>query len=589
MVKTVWNLTHLYKTNDDFLKDFDTAKKILKNIEKFKEKLQKNDKKIIFEYLMSDVELSLIVEKLAVYARTKVDENGKDDINLKNYQMINSFCSEAGQKLAFAKTELASLDDEFLISLSKDNEFADFDRYFKEIIRMKKHTLSEKDEQFVASLSNFCISDDIYSLLTNIEMDHGEFVDENGNKIKLTTGNFNFYMRSPSQETRKRVLEEYLAKYGKFNLTIANLYFSRVKYVNFLAKTYGYGSAREMLAYEEEVDSEIMIKNLERVSKKVGILQKYFKLKQSILGLDEFFVSDIFAELPLEKDEKISYEDAVKDVEESYYVLGDDYVQMFKTALEDGWIDAFPKENKSSGGYTISTYSVHPYILLNFDGTEYWKSAITHEFGHAMHSFYSAQKQPYAKHDYTIFVAEVASLTNEILLSNYLLKKETNKAKKMKILTEFLQLFYLNVFNSTMMSEFEIFVHETLQNGEELSTGELCEKFKLLCEKYFGEDVKLNKNFEFDWCRKPHFFRDYYLYKYSTGLIAACAVAGKILSDESGEYVKTYKKFLSLGGSVDPVGSLKIAEVDIMSEKTYDLAFDLFENYLNQLENLYKN
>ena len=588
MAKTVWDLTHLYKDNDEFLSDFENAKKILKNLEKFKNKLLKNDKKIIFDYLMQDVKLSLIVEKLAVYARTRVDENGKEDTNLKNYQKINNFCSEANKKLAFAKTEMSKLDDKFLRELSKDETFADFDRYFEEIIRMKKHTLSEKDEKLVASLSGFCIADDIYSLLTNIEMDHGEFFDENGKKIKLSTGNFNFYMRSASQDTRKRVLEEYLEKYGKFNLTIANLYFSHVKCVNFLAETYGYKSAREMFAYEEEVDSKIMIKNIERVSNRVKLLQRYFKTKQKILNVDEFYVSDIFAELFAENSNILSYDEAVCDIKNALKPLGEDYTQMFETAVDSGWIDVYPKENKTSGGYTISAYSCHPYILLNFDGTEYWKSAIAHEFGHAMHSYYSAKSQPYAKHNYTIFVAEVASLTNEILLSYYMLQKETDKQKKMKILSEFLQLFYLNVFNSTMMSEFEIFVHETLQNGEELSSGELCIKFKELCIKYFGKNVIINKNFEYDWCRKPHFFMNYYLYKYSTGLISACAVANKILSDKTGEYVKKYKKFLSIGGSLDPVTSLKQAEVDILSEKTYDLAFELFEQYLKQLESLSK-
>lgn len=586
MAKTVWDLTHLYKNNTEFEQDFEKAKKLLKNLEKFKNKLVKNDKKIILNYLLQDVELSLVVEKLAVYARTCVDENGKDDTNLKNYQQINSFCTEANKKLAFAKTEMSLLDDKFLRELSKDSNFSDFDRYFEEIIRMKKHTLSEKDEQFVASLSGFCIADDIYSLLTNIEMDHGEFFDENGKKIKLTTGNFNFYMRSASQDTRKRVLEEYLEKYGKFNLTIANLYFSHVKCVNFLAETYGYKSAREMFAYEEEVDPKIMLKNIERVSSRVKLLQKYFKVKQKLLGVDEFYVSDIFAELSAGDDSVLPYEGAILDIKNALAPLGKDYTEMFETAVNSGWIDVYPKENKTSGGYTISAYSCHPYILLNFDGTEYWKSAIAHEFGHAMHSYYSAKAQPYSKHNYTIFVAEVASLTNEILLSNYMLQKETDKQKKKKILSEFLQLFYLNVFNSTMMSEFEIFVHETLQGGEELSSNDLSVKFKDLCGKYFGKNVILNKNFEFDWCRKPHFFMNYYLYKYSTGLISACAVASKILSDNNGEYVKKYKKFLSLGGSVDPVTSLRQAEVDILSEKTYDLAFGLFENYLHELQKL---
>ncbi len=586
MVNTNWNLSDIYKTNEEFVNDLKLSKKLIKNLEKFKNKLNKNDKATILEYFKQDSECSIILEKLAVYARVKIDDNGKDEVALKNYAEINQLFSQMGESLAFVKTELSSLSDEFLNSLLADVDFEDYSREIEQIIREKKYTLSKEKEAIIARVSNFSDSDDVYSTLTDIEMNHGEFKDEKGEVHKLTTGNFNLFMKSPSASERKSVYEAYLKEYKNLNLTLSNLYVSHIKYMNFIAQIHGYGSVKDMLSYGEEVSSDIQMTNIKEVSAKKALLQEYFKLKKKILKLDEFYVSDIFADISTEKKEQISYEDAVNDIANAFKVLGADYVDMFKRAIKDGWIDAFPRDNKASGGYTIHTYSLHPYILLNFDGTQYWKSAIAHEFGHAMHSYYSAKVQPYAKSSYTIFVAEVASLTNEILLAHYELKNSKDKAQKVQILSEFLQLFYLNVYNSSLLAEFEIFAHDKLQNGEVLSASDMNQEFLKISEKYLGESVKFNENYEYDWSRKSHIFRDFYLYKYSTGLISACVIATKILNDKTGEYLKKYKEFLSLGGSKDPVSSLLVADVDILSPKTYELAFKMFEEFLNNLKNL---
>lgn len=588
MAETRWNLDGFYKDNSEFLQDFDKAKKMLKSLQKYKGKLNKADKNTIFEYFVADTEFSIILEKLAVYSRCKNDDNGKLDRNIKNYQMISDFFSDVGQKLAFAEPELVSLDDEFLKEIQSDAKFADYNRTIEGIRRDKKHTLSEKDESLMSAISAFSNPDDIYDTLTDIEMDHGIYEDEKGNKIKLTTGNLNSLMKNPKQSERKKIIETYLAKYGELNLTMSGLYLSHVKHTNFVAKTYNFSSALDMSTFGEEVTPEIMMKNIEVVSSNAGLLQRFFKLKKQILNLKDFYTSDINANLlDSRADENINFLDACNDICDSFKVLGEDYQEKFKEAVSGGWIDAEPRDAKASGGYTISTYSVHPYILLNYDGTSYWKSAIAHEFGHAMHSHYSACSQPYAKHDYTIFVAEVASLTNEILLEYHLLEKCTEKQEKMQLLSDFLQLFYLNVYNSSMLAEFELFVHSKLDDRCTLTANDLNKKYIEICKKYFGDSVKFVKGFEFDWERKSHFFRDYYLYKYSTGLVCACSVAKHILSDKNGEYLKKYKKFLSLGDSLDPVNSLLVADIDIKSDEPYKVAFDMFEEFLNELEKLY--
>lgn len=587
MINTNWDLSHLYASNEEFLKDFEVAKNMLKNLEKFKNNLGKNDKKILLNYFKTDDEISVILEKLAVYAKCKLDDDGKNQDNLKNYQMISDFFSNINERLAFAKTELSSLSNEFLNELKNDEDFKDFDRVIDYILRNKAHTLSEDREVLMASLSGFQAQDDIYSNLSDVEMEHGSFIDENGQEIKLSNGTYASFLKSPSQEIRKRVMKAFLAEYGKLNITYAMLYLSHVKYINFVAKEKGFSSALDMYTYKEEVSKDIIFKNIENVSSKAKLLQEYFELKKDFLKLDKFYSCDISAGFS-DKKEAISYDEAVNNVKNSFAPLGKDYVEVFEKAVSEGWIDALPRDKKASGGYTISAFGSHPYILLNFDGTESWASAIAHEFGHAMHSYYSESSQPYSKAQYTIFVAEVASLTNEILYINYRLQNETDRLKKIQIISEFLQVFYLNVFDASLLAEFELYVHDELQKGVSLTAEDLNNKYLELNKKYFANKVVLTDEYVYNWSRKHHIFRDYYLYKYSTGFVSASVVAQKIMNDKDGEYLKKYKKFLSLGGSIDPVSSLKVAEVDILSNDTYDIAFNLFEKYLKELKRLTK-
>jgi len=583
-----WDLSHLYKSNADFLSDFEQSKKYLKNIEKFKGKLKKNNSDDILEYFLMDTKLSVILEKLAVYAFCKQDDNGKDNENVKNYSMISDFFSKASEELAFAKTELAILDEKFLKSLLNDSRFKDYDRTIIDVIRYKKHTLSEKEEQNLAIISGFNNTDDISSLLSNIEMNHGTIVDEDGNEVKLFPGNYSKYMNSPNAEFRKKVSETYLAEYGKLNQTFAGLFTSHVKYQNYLAKCYGFKDVLDMKTYAEEVSPEIMHVNIKNVKKHINLLQKYFRLKKQILKLDKLCSSDIGVSLFNDIFKSVSYEEAVRDIHDSFKVLGDDYVETFDEAVNRGWIDAYPRENKKSGGYTISTYREHPYILLNFDGTMDWASAIAHEFGHAMHSYYSAKNQPYPKYEYTLFVAEVVSLTNEILYNKHLISKTTDKKMKMKLLADFLQLFHLNVYDSVMLAEFELFAHDSLQAGDILTAEDYNNKFVELSKEYFGSTIELNENYKFNWERKSHIYRDYYLYKYSLGLTCACSISRRLLEDGTGEYLNKYKKFLSLGGSEDPISSLKVAEIDVLDAKLYDDAFAMFADYLDELKKLKK-
>ena len=586
-IKNNWDLSQIYASQVDFEKDFELVKEYANGLEDFKGKLNLKNKQILRSYFTLDEKFSVLLERLEVYVKCKYDDNGKDIVNLKNYALINDFCANVSENLSFVITELSLLDEEFLNSLKDDKEFENYSRQIEYLIRVKKHTLSQKEESMIATIHGFSSFDDIYSTITDVEMSHGEIVGESGEKIKLTTGNYNKLLRSKSQDFRKYVMETYLAEYKRFNNTISSLYISHVKFKNFISKLRNYTSTLDKETYTEEVSGEIMGKNIEYIRKNSSLVRDYFDLKKKILGLNDFYTSDISADLPF-KTKFVDFEESVEDIKNAFLPLGKDYQEMFEKALQDGWIDALPREFKASGGYTIHTYSIHPYILLNFDGTEYWKSAIAHEFGHAMHSHYSASNQPYSKSNYTIFVAEVASLTNEILLSKYMLEKETDKKRKMQILADFLALFYLNVFNSSMLAEFELYVHDSLWNNLSLTSNELNEKYKNLCEEYFGNSVKLVDNFEFDWERKSHIFRDYYLYKYSTGLISACAVASKILADKSGKYVKKYKQFLSLGDSIDPINSLKIADIDITKEETYNFAFDMFKDYLTNLKNLFE-
>lgn len=587
MLNGLWNLTHLYKNNDEFEKDLKNAKNYLENIKKFKGKLNKSD--VILDYFKQDSQMSIILEKLVVYAFCKKDDNGKDAQNVKNYEIINNLFSKVNEELAFAKVELSKLDENFLKDLQFNAEFSEYDRTIEDVIRYKAHTLPENQEQAMARISAFSNTDEIFKILSNLEMNHGSFVNDEGEEIKLSPQNYNLFMNNPSQNTRKKVMEAYYGEYGKLIQTYAGLLSSHIKYENFIAKEYGFDSVLDMKCYAEEVDKNVMLNNIKNVSQHKKSLQKYFLIKQKILGLKDFYTSDIGTQIFTDDGKLEEYSQVVKDIAAAFKVLGEDYVEMFESAAKNGWIDAYTRENKTSGGYTISAYSSHPFILLNFDGTREWASALAHEFGHAMHSYYSAKNQPYAKADYTLFVAEIVSLLNEILYNKYLIAKTEDKKEKMKLIAEFLQLFELNVFDSSMLAEFELYIHDELQKGNSLTAEDYCNKFKELAESYFGKNVKLCKNYEFGWSRKSHIYRDYYLYKYSLGLCAACALSNNILNDKSGDALNKYRKFLTLGGSLDPISELKVAGIDILSDDIYDKAFKMFDEYLNELEKLAGN
>lgn len=587
MLNGLWDLTHLYKNNDEFEKDLKNAKNYLENIKKFKGKLNKSD--VILDYFKQDSQMSIILERLVVYAFCKKDDNGKDAQNVKNYEIINNLFSKVNEELAFAKVELSKLDENFLKDLQFNAEFSDYDRTIEDVIRYKAHTLPEKQEQAMARISAFSNTDEIFKILSNLEMNHGSFVNDEGEEIKLSPQNYNLFMNNPSQNTRKKVMEAYYGEYGKLIQTYAGLLSSHIKYENFIAKEYGFDSVLDMKCYAEEVDKNVMLNNIKNVSQHKKSLQKYFLIKQKILGLKDFYTSDIGTQIFTDDGKLEEYSQVVKDIAAAFNVLGEDYVEMFESAAKNGWIDAYTRENKTSGGYTISAYSSHPFILLNFDGTREWASALAHEFGHAMHSYYSAKNQPYAKADYTLFVAEIVSLLNEILYNKYLIAKTEDKKEKMKLIAEFLQLFELNVFDSSMLAEFELYIHDELQKGNSLTAEDYCNKFKEFAESYFGKNVKLCKNYEFGWSRKSHIYRDYYLYKYSLGLCAACALSDNILNDKSGDALNKYRKFLTLGGSLDPISELKVAGIDILSDDIYDKAFKMFDDYLNELEKLAGN
>ena len=281
MIKTNWDLSHLYSSNEEFESDLKLAKKYQKNIEKFKGKL--NNKDDILDYFKIDAELSKILEKMVVYAFCKKDDNGKDKQNIKNYEIINNYYSEIGEKLAFAKVELSSLDEQFLRFLKEDKCFKDFDRTIDDIIRYKKHTLSEKDEQRISKISGFSSTDDIFKILSNLEMNHGSFIDENGNEIKLSPQNYNLCMNNPNPKIRRAVMEAYYEQYGKLIQTYSGLLTSHIKYENFIAKEYGFDSVLDMKCYGEEVDKNVMLNNIKNVSAHKDLLHRYFAVKKKIL------------------------------------------------------------------------------------------------------------------------------------------------------------------------------------------------------------------------------------------------------------------------------------------------------------------
>lgn len=578
----------LFKSDEEFNKEIKNVNSILNDISKHKDHILDSDVNLL-ETLDLDVLISERIERLYLYAHLHndfdlADQNANELIGkaMKVYQSYSAISSFIVPEITAGKYETIEN------YINKNADLKKYKRNLKELFRLKDHILTKDEEKILSKISeSFSLPEEVHTKLLDSDLTFESIKDENGKTVKLTTSNYAKYIESFDRRVRKSTFKKFYKAYKSVLNTTACVLNFEVKNNNTMASIRHYGSALEAALTANDVDKKVYETLLKSIDNNIDIITKQWDVRKKVLGIKDLHIYDTYVSLVKDYNKSYTFEDVKNLTLKSLSVLGKEYIETIKQAFDNNWIDVYPTKNKRSGGYCTACYLAHPYVFLNFDGRYDEVSTVVHELGHAMHYFYAIKNNTYQDYGYSIFVAEVASQVNELLLSYYMLDNSESKEEKLFILDELMKRFKASVVRQTMFSEFEYKIHEKEQNGEVLTKELFNDLYYDLNKKYYGKNVIIDDEIKYEWSRIPHFYYNFYVYQYSTGYIAALKLASDIYNKKEGALEK-YLEFLSLGCTKDPVTSLKIAGVDLTDENTFNEAFKEFSKTMNQFEELIK-
>lgn len=577
-----WDLSILCKDNQEFYERISKINDFVPKIKVFEGKL--NNKDTILEYLKLDEEYSRYVEPLILYSHLKSSEVLSDNERAEMSEKLSHILNNISIETSFVSSELSKLPNELLDDIISDKRFVDHNRVFEDIKRNKKHTLSKKEEKLLSGMNFLGGFSSNMDMLSDVDFKFGSVKDSNGKSYELNHASYSSLVRSADRKLRKSAMEKMNGKYGEFINTLANNYINDVKADCYFAKVRKYKSALERELNGEEIDKQVYDMLIKQVSGNLELLFSYFDVKKGLLGVNKMYIYDTMADVGKISDKKYTYDEAIEIIKKAVSPLGEEYVSLIQRAKDERWIDVYPNVDKNSGAYETAIYDRHPYVMTNFEGDIDSVFTLAHELGHAMHSYFSNKTQSYPKAYYPIFLAEIASTTNEMLLINYLLKSTKDKNQRIALYNKLFDEVKGTIYRQTMFAEFEEKVHKLYEDGESLTKDRLCGMYYVLNKKYFGE-VKLIEQIKFEWARIPHFFNAFYVFKYATGMISAITFTNKILSHEEGA-VEKYIKFLSAGCSDNPIKILQSSGVDLLDEQTFTQCFDYLKSMLNDWKSI---
>lgn len=583
--KYKWNLADIYPTVEKWEEEFLTAEKSIEEIAKFKGTL--NNKKNILDCFNTTNELDKKFAKLYCYAAMGYDEDSKDAEKQQRFARVYSMLVNFGAVSSFISPEISALSNEQLDEFIADKDFSDYDVELKKLRNGKAHILSAEEEKLLANVGSFSGQfSEIFKRLDSGDLKFGK-ITVDGEEVQLGHGAYSMLLQHKDQNVRKLAFETYYKTYIEKINTIAGVYEGSVKADCFYARARKFNSTMEQALFNEDVDKKVYDNLISSMHSTFEPLHKYIALRKKLMGVETLNMYDLYVSIFEDADISCEYEEAVELVKKGLEPLGEDYRKIMDEAFSSRWIDVHETPTKRSGAYSMHVSGVHPYMLLNYQKTTHDIFTIAHEMGHSIHSYYSAMKQPHSKEDYKIFVAEVASTCNEVLLLNYLLKTEKDVKIKKYLLQYYLDMLRTTMYRQAMFAEFEAITHQLAENNVPLTSQLMCEKYLELNKMYYGPAVNHNEEISYEWARIPHFYRAFYVYKYATGIISAVCIAQKILK-EGKPAVDKYKEFLSLGGSMDPVSELKVAGVDLTTSEPFEIVAKSFADTLGQLEELCK-
>ena len=587
--KYKWDLTLIYKTIEDFEKDYKKAKEKIEKVSSYKDKYLNNGKEL-YKLLKYDADTSRLLDKLYSYAHLNYDADTLNEKYMTMTNKVSDLYSRYSVLSSFVVPGIIKLDKEKLNSFYKDEKGLEEYRFcLYDIYRFKEHTLDEDKEKMLSSFGNILSSpEETYEVLTDSDFEYDNITDENKKEVKFNESNYSIFIKSRDRRVRKDAFNLLYNKYASFKRTIASTYKSQVEIDVVAARLKNYDSSLAASLFEDNIDISVYDNLIKTVNDNLDGLYKYYDLKKKILKLDDLHLYDTYVDIINKSKSKYTFMEAKDIVIKALSVLGNDYVKLLNRAFDEKWIDVYHNKGKRSGAYSSGNYDVNPYVLLNFEGSLNDVSTIAHELGHSMHTYLSCKNNPYCTSSYKIFVAEVASLVNELLLANYMLNNSNDKNEKLNIINHILELYKSTLFRQTMFAEFEKITHEKREEGVILTSDYLSNIYYDLVKKYFGENVICDELIKYEWARIPHFYYNFYVYKYATGISAASYIVDGILNNRQGA-LENYFKFLKSGGSKYPIDELKLAGVD-MNDKTVILsATKTFEKYLEEFCEIYNS
>ena len=584
-----WNLERIFKTDEEFQKEIEAVRKQIDEFAKLEGHTTENAE-MFYRSITAGNEIERRLNKLYTYASMKSDEDVANTENQAKKEQVVNLYNYASSKMYFQTPELLNTEKEVIESFYQaEPKLLEHKTNIEEVYRYKPHTLPKEEEKLLSNLSSAFGNDETtYGYLTDSDLDFGTIHDENGVEVPLTDTNFSIYIKSPKREVRKEAFERLYEVYKQFQNTITATFNGAIKQNVAMAHIKHYKTSFEAALFGDELDHKVYNTLVSSVRNHLDVLHDYYRLRKEVLNLKELHLYDVYTNLVPDTDTKYPFETASRLVLDALKPLGDAYINDLKQAFTESWIDIYPNKNKRGGAYSSGSYDTMPYVLLNYQDKLDDVSTLAHELGHSMHSFYTRKNQPYQYGDYPIFVAEVASTVNELLLAKHMLKVSTNKNERLAILNQLLELFKGTIYRQVMFAEFEKYAYDLVEQDEVITPDKLCKKYYELNQDYFGSDVVVDKEIAYEWEKVPHFYYHFYVYKYATGISAACHIVEGILSGDEAKR-DAYLKMLANGCRENPLNTLKIAGVDMTDKEVYESAIRMFADTIEEFRNELKS
>ena len=579
-----WNLSLIYKNLDEYKNDILKVKENISEFSKYENITY--DENTLYDLLELVMTTNRIIDKLEAYVSLLCDEDTRINKNQELKEEITNLCDEYIKKTYFVDNNILKMEySEIEKYYDKNPKLREYEVYLREMFRFKKYTLSDTEEKLLANLSKaFDNTYDTYELLKDSDLEFPDFVVDD-KKYPLDGSKYSLYVEDDNREIRKAAFLDLYGVYKQYKNVFASLITSNIKEEDALAKVRKYKDAIEASLYHDELNISIHDNLVSVIRKRMDSLHRYYALKKKILKLGELHLYDVYANLVSDNIFKYPFDEAKNTVISALSVLGDEYISALKKGINDRWIDVYPNKGKRTGGYSAGSYDTNPYILLNYQDKYDDMSTLAHELGHSMHSYYSRHNNPYQYGYYSIFVAEVASTVNELLLAKYVINNSNDKNEKLFVLNRMMELFRATIYRQTMFSEFERRIYEKIGNDEVLTADILSDIYYDLNKDYFGNDVYIDDEIRYEWERIPHFYYHFYVFKYATGLSAATSIVSRLLDGTLNP--EDYINFLKCGKSKNPLDSLKVAGVDLSSKDVINSAIDMFESTMDEFEKIY--